>query len=95
MTNQLVNYCGKQKLNQKKLNLSLGLRYLTAGKSILTFHNTISGTSYTYLIKCSNMVWRNRYYVSVFSGRDNTKDYKYIGVIEYINKKYKKKTVVF
>jgi hypothetical protein len=75
-------------LNQKKLDLSLGLRYLTAGKSILTFHNSKTGTSHTYLIKCSNMIWRNRYYVSVFSGRDNTKDYKYIGVIEYKDKKY-------
>ena len=77
------------KLMQHKLDLSLGLRYLTAGKSIITFVNTLTGKQFTYKIECSNMVWRNRYYVSVLTGQNNTKDYSYIGVIEYTDKQYK------
>jgi hypothetical protein len=76
-------------LMQKKLDLSLGLRYMTAGKSILTFVNTSTDKQFTYRITCSNMVWRNRYYVSVLTGKNNTKDYSYIGVIEYANYEYK------
>lgn len=76
-------------LMQKKLDLSLGLRYLTAGKSIVTFYNTLTDKHVTFRITCSNMVWRNRYYVSVLTGQNNTKDYSYIGVIEYIDYEYK------
>lgn len=76
------------RLMQKQLDLSLGLRYMTAGKSILTFVNKITGVHYTYRISCSNMVFRDRYYVSVLSGPNNTKDYSYIGVIEFKNNNY-------
>lgn len=76
-------------LMQKKLDVSLGLRYITAGKSILTFVNTLLNKQFTYRITCGNMVFRDRYYVSVLTGKNNTKDYSYIGVIEYIDYEYK------
>ncbi len=76
-------------LMQKKLDISLGLRHITAGKSIITFVNTLTSNQFTYRITCSNMVWRNRYYVSVLTGKNNTKDYSYIGIIEYVDYTYK------
>lgn len=75
-------------LMQKKLDLSLGLRHMTAGKSILTFVNTKDDKHYTFRITCSNMAFRDRYYVSVLTGQNNTKDYSYIGIIEYKDYKY-------
>ncbi len=78
-------------LEKGKIDLSEAIKYITAGKAIITFVNTVNNTHVTF--KCAaakgrnNKVNRNLYFLSALCGPDNTSDYKYFGLIRIIDGK--------
>jgi len=66
-------------ITKNKLQRSNFLRFILAGKALVTFRNKDTGNRYTYKIKKSHD--GKVYFVSVLYGSDNTSSYMYIGVI--------------
>lgn len=71
--------------NEYEVLLTSAMRYLTAGKSILTFYNTEKSTHLTYKIRLNKS--KTVYYVSALCGTDNNAHYKYFGNLKFVNNK--------
>ena len=62
-------------------------KYITGGKSVFTLVNTLTGGRFTYKVSCNrdykalgaNPI--SPFFVNVLVGPDNTRDYKYIGLL--------------
>lgn len=76
-------------LEKGQIDLSEAIRHIIAGKCVFTFVNTVKDTHLTYLCKAAKFrnkkVNRNLFFLSALCGPDNTKDYKYFGLIRIID----------
>ena len=70
-------------LNQGEVALTEALRYLLAGKSIVTFSNKKNNTHKTYM--CIKSKRQNAYWLYAMTGTDNIKHYTWFGRIDIEN----------
>lgn len=57
--------------------------FVTAGKAIFTVHNP-TGTHFTYRVKAQQSIFNKNetvYVIGLLVGPDNTKDYRYVGMM--------------
>ena len=62
------------------------LKFMTAGKAIVTFQSLKSKKHYTYKVLTARGAIGNKYLVFVLTGPDNTRDYTYMGMFDHDNR---------
>jgi len=75
-------------VNEAKLDTEKALEFMLAGNATFTIRSMKTGARYTYKVQ-QPKEGDTRWFVKLLTGPENTSDYKYLGMIDNADKKFR------